>query len=146
MKRSTLLLAAMAMASPFSRAQTAPTAAQMAQMIVQRYSMVLGLSSTQGEEAVTIFTTEETTEATIRTAEQTAEKSLLTAIEGNDSSTIATVAATLGGLRGQEIHAQATAEAAFYAILTTEQQTRFAQVLEQSGSDLGGGPGGPPRR
>ena len=128
-------------------AQTAPTAAQLAQGVVQRFTMVLGLSSTQQEQALALFTTQETAELSIRTAEQTADKLLLTAVEADDTSAIATVSATLGGLHGQDIQARAVANAAFYAVLTTDQQTKFAQYLEHGGLEDGpGGPGGPPRR
>ena len=144
MRRLLLLVAAMVCVSPLMQAQTAPSAAQLAQGDVQRYVMVLGLSSTEQEEALTIFTTEETVETSIHTAEQTAQASLLTAIEGNDTATIATLSATLGGLHGQDIQARAVASAAFYAILTTDQQTKFVQILENGGID--GGLGGPGRR
>lgn len=145
MKRVFLFLAAMASVSPLSQAQSAPTAAQLAQADVQRYVMMLGLSSTQQEQALTIFTTEETAETSIHTAERTAETSLLAAIESNDTATIATLSATLGGLHGQDIQARAIASAEFYAILTTDQQTKFVQILERGGG-LEGGPVGPGRR
>lgn len=149
MKKQLLVTAALASLMPLAWAQNAPTAAQLAQATVQRYTMVLALSSTQQEQALTLFTTEETAELSIRTAEQTAEKSLITAVEADDTATIATVSATLGGLHGQELQARATAYAGFYAILTTDQQTKFAQYLEHGGLDQGpGGPGagGPPPR
>lgn len=152
MKRATVILTTLAGLGAVLHAQSAPTAAQQAQGIVQRYASVLTLSSTQQEQALTIFTAEETTETSVQTAEQTAEKSLVTAIEANDSASIATISATLGGLHGQDVQAQATANALFYAILTTEQQAKFAIFLEQGGDNGGrggqGGPGGPggPRR
>lgn len=144
MKFALALTVALASITPLMEAQTAPTAAQLAQAQLQRYTIGLGLSSTQQEEALTIFTTEETTEISVRTAEQTANASLLTAVEANDTSAIATLSATLGGLHGQEIQATAIADAALYAILSTEQQAKFAQFLEHGG--LTEGPGGPPRR
>ncbi len=150
MKYATLVVAAMASVSPLLGAQTVPTVAQLAQSDVQRYVMVLGLSSTQQETALTIFTTEETAEESIHTAEKTAQTALLTAIEADDTASIATLSATLGGLHGQDIQARAVANAAFYATLTTEQQTKFVQILEQGGGGgMSGGPGGiggPPRR
>lgn len=148
MRRVSFLPLAMLAVTPLTQAQTAPTAAQLAQMDVQRYTMVLGLSSSEQETALTLFTTQETAEASIRTAEQTAQKALLTAIEANDTASIATLSATLGGLHGQDIQARATASAAFYATLTTEQQAKYLQILEQMGSLEGGsgGPGGPFRR
>lgn len=145
MKCASLLFTTMFSIGPLLYAQTAPTAAQLAQGDVQRYAMVLGLSSTQQEQALTIFTTEETAEASIRTAERTAEASLLTAIEGADTATIATLSATLGGLHGQDVQARATASAELYAILTTEQQAKYVQILEHGGG-MEGNPGGPGRR
>ncbi len=142
---SLFVAAAIVCVGPLLQAQTAPTPAQLAQADVQRYSMVLGLSSTEQEQALTIFTTEETATASIHTAERAAQATLLTAIEANDSSTIATLSATLGGLRGQEVQAHAAADAALYAILSTEQQAKFVQILEHGGGREEG-PGGPGRR
>lgn len=143
MKRATVMMTTLAGLATALHAQTPPTAAQLAQGIVQRYASVLTLSSTQQEQALTIFTAEEATETSVRTAEQTAEKFLVTAIEANDTASIATISATLGGLHGQEVQAEATANAAFYATLTSEQQAKLALFLEQGGGVGGGQRGGP---
>lgn len=146
MKRTTIVLTALAGIGAPLVAQSAPTAAQLSQGIVQRYASALALSTTQQEQALTIFTAEETTELTVRTAELVAEKSLVAAVEANESSSIATLSATLGGLHGQDMQAQATANAAFYALLSTEQQVKVAAFLEQGGiNGQHPGPGGPRR-
>ena len=138
---SLTMVAMMAIGLPLV-GQTAPTAAQMAQQMVQRYAVVLGLSSTQEEQALTIYTAEATTEATVRTSEQAARAELVIAIEADNATTITSLSATLGELEGQSVLAKSTADATFYALLTTEQQAKFAQALEQGP----GGPGGAPRR
>jgi len=134
--------------APMVPAQTAPSPAQAAQQTVQRYVMQLGLTSTQQEEALTIYTAEQTTEAPIRTSEHLAHSMLATAIEASDTSTITQVSVMLGQLNGQITQAHSLADAQFYAILTSEQKAKFAQMLASGGgaNSSFGGPGGPPRR
>ena len=151
MRCKSLLLAATLAFAPMMLAQTAPTPAQAAQQIVQRYVMLLGLTSTQQEEALTIYTAEQTAEVPIRTSEHLAKTMLVTAIEANDTSTITQVSLLLGQLNGQVTQAHSLADAQFYAILTTEQKAKFAQMLTNSGAGGAsgggfGGPGGPPHR
>jgi Spy/CpxP family protein refolding chaperone len=83
---------------------------------------------------------------------RTAHEALKTAVEANDTATITAQAAQIGELTAQEVSARATAEAAFYAILTGDQQTKFKQLRGGPGGFGGhgpgghgpGGPGGPP--
>jgi len=144
MKRTTLLIAATLAVAPILHAQTSPTRAQIAERLVQRYAIQLGLSSTQQEQAVTIFTTEETAEAAIHTSELTARQSLETAIKADNTATITQLSASLGELSGQSTLARSLADAQFYAILTSDQQTKFAQIMTQGPGGGFGGPGGPP--
>jgi Spy/CpxP family protein refolding chaperone len=117
-------------------APTPPTPAQIAAHQVSFLTQVLSLTTEQQAQATTIFTTEATAEASLRTSTQTAHKGLETAIEANDSAGIATAAASIGQLTTQEVQAHATAQAAFWQILTADQQTK-AKALHTRG-----GPGG----
>ncbi len=143
MKRSAFVLAAALALAPMLPAQNEPTAAQMAQMMVQRYTQTLSLTPTQQEQALVLFTTEQTAEATIHTSERLARQMLATAIEANDTASMTQVSALVGELNGQTTLAHSVAEAGLYLTLTADQKTKFAQLLA---NDQGGGPGGPPRR
>lgn len=59
----------------------------------------------------------------------TARTALQTAVEANDAAGIASAATQIGTLTTQEVQTRATADAAFYALLTsTDQQAKFRQV------------------
>lgn len=125
---------------------TPPTTAQIVSNIVSRLTKLLDLNSMQQSDATTIFTTEQTALATIRTSLQTAQTTLQTAITANDAGTIATQAAQIGALTGQQVQAQATAAAAFYAVLNSDQQSKYmtlGPMLGPGGPGGFGGPGGP---
>jgi Spy/CpxP family protein refolding chaperone len=115
-----------------------PTPAQIVANQVARLTKLLDLTSSQQTQATTIFTTEQTALATLRTSMQTARTALQAAIKSNDRATIGMEAAQIGTFTGDEVQAQATASAAFYAILTADQQSKFDTL-----GPLGGGPGGP---
>jgi Spy/CpxP family protein refolding chaperone len=137
----------LALISVFAFAQTdtpptPPTPAQMAANIVARLTKILDLTSAQQTQATTIFTTEETTLATVRTSMRTARTALQTAIKADDTAAIATQSAAIGTLTAQEVQAQSTAAAAFYAILTADQQSKY-DTLGPLGAGGPGGPGGP---
>ncbi len=72
---------------------------------------------------------------------QAAHTALQTAIESNDTASISAQAAQIGTLTTQEVETHATAQAAFYAILTADQQTKYKQLLS-AGPRGFGGPGG----
>jgi hypothetical protein len=134
--------------STTTTAPTPPTPAQIAANIVARLTTLLDLTSTQQATATTIFTAEATTDQSLQTEMQTAQTSLQTAITSNTG--IAAAAATIGGLTTQQVTADATADASFYLILSSTQQTKYTTLqplgLGASGPGPGGpgGPGGPP--
>lgn len=146
---SPLLMSALLTLAPLLSAQTAPISAPTAQVTVQRLTMMLGLSSTQQQEALTIFTAEQTAELPIQTSEHLAQQLLKTAIQADNTASITEISAMLGQLSGQHTLAHSLAEGQFYAVLTTEQQTKYAQMVAtdpgNSGGFAGGGPP-PPRR
>jgi Spy/CpxP family protein refolding chaperone len=101
---------------------------------VARLTTLLALTSAQQAQATTIFTNEQSAIAPIQTQEQTTRTSLTAAVKANQTATIDTLAAQLGGYNGQMIDIQSKAQAAFYAILTPTQQTQYDSLP---------GPGGP---
>ncbi|HMD50860.1 MAG TPA: Spy/CpxP family protein refolding chaperone [Bryobacteraceae bacterium] len=119
-----------------------PSPAQVVSHKVARLSTLLDLTSAQQTSATTIFTTEETALATVRTGMHTARTALQTDIKGDNTADIAVQAAAIGTLTTQEVQAQGTADAAFYAILTADQQSKY-ETLGPRGPGGPGGFGGP---
>lgn len=107
---------------------TPPTPAQIAANIVARLTTLLDLTSAQQTEATTIFTTDATADAAIATSMQTAQTALQTAVKANSTSGIAAAATTIGSLAAQQATADGIADAAFYQILTADQQTKYATL------------------
>jgi Spy/CpxP family protein refolding chaperone len=85
----------------------------------------LTLTTAQQAQATTIFTTELAAEAALVAPKQAAKTALQAAITANSVSGIQAQAGALGALETQQIVADATADASFYAILTPAQQTTY---------------------
>lgn len=128
--------------SSSSTTPTPPTPAQQAANLVTQLTTLLDLSSGQVTAATGYFTTMFTTLGTIQTNLQTAQTALQTAITGDSLSNVTVAADTIGNLTQQQVIAQGTAQADFYAQLDSSQQTKYATLL-QSGFGPGGGFGGP---
>jgi len=139
---SALTLFAALLASAQSTPPSPPSTAQIVANTVARLTKLLDLTSSQQSQATTLFTTEQTALASVRSSMQTARTALKTAITSDDTATIATEAAQIGTLTGQEVQAQATASAAFYAILTADQQSKYETLGPLGGPGGPGGPGG----
>jgi hypothetical protein len=120
---------------------TPPTPAQIVSNMVARLTKLLDLNTTQQASATTIFTTEETALATIRTSMHTARTALAGDIKSDNTADIATQATAIGALTTQEVQAQGVADAAFYGILTSDQQSKYETLGPRGGGP--GGPGGP---
>jgi Spy/CpxP family protein refolding chaperone len=104
---------------------------------------LLTLTSAQQQQATTIFTSAAANETTLRSNLKTAHDSLTTAIHNNDSAGLEQAATTIGNLTAQTTLAQAKADAAFYQILTPDQQTKLNQIESQGHVwHMGHGPGG----
>lgn len=134
-----LVLAVSAAFAQTTPPTSAPTPAQLAPNLVARLKVLLDLTSAQQTSATTIFSAEFTSLASTKTSLQTAQSTLTTDIENNDTSGISTEAAAIGTLVGQVVEAKANADAAFYALLTPTQQTKFTSL---KGFGLLGGLGG----
>jgi Spy/CpxP family protein refolding chaperone len=139
---STILLTFSLFAQGTGTPPSPPTPAQMVANQVARLTTLLSLTSAQQTQATTILTTEQTAISGLMAGMQTARTTLQTAIQNNDANTIAAQANQIGTLTTQEVEAHATAQAALYAILTTDQQAKYKQLMS-AGPGGHGGPGGP---
>lgn len=106
---------------------------------VQFLTTLLTLTDSQVSQATTIFTNEAAAVSAIQTNLDTARTSLKTAIQGNSTAQIDQLSSQIGTYQGQLIAADSKAEAAFYAMLTTDQKTKYDAI----GGGGHGGPGGP---
>ena len=134
------------LAVPFvfgQKSHTPPTPAQQVANRVARLTALLTLTTAQQGEATTIFTTEQTAIASVSASMKTARTTLQADVEANNTAGISAQAGTIGSLTTQEVEATATANAAFYAILTPDQQTKYKTFEGPGGNGRGGfGPRG----
>src|SRR5215467_9226732 len=108
---------------------------------VQHLTTVLSLNPSQQQQATNIFTSAMNGQSSIHNDMKTAHQSLETAIKNNDQNGITQASNTIGNLTAQMIAAHAKAQAAFYQILTPDQQTKFSQFeSEGPGMRHFGGP------
>jgi Spy/CpxP family protein refolding chaperone len=140
---SLVLLSGLAFAQTQHSMPTPPTPAQIAARELSHLTDALSLTSAQQSEAATILTAEAGAQAAQRTGMDTARKALETAIEANDSAGIGAAAVQIGELTTQQVQSHATAQAALYAILTPEQQTKLKSLFSRGPGGFGHGPGGP---
>jgi Spy/CpxP family protein refolding chaperone len=117
---------------------TPPTPARRIANRVARLTTLLTLSTAQQAEATTIFTTEQTSLTGFATGMKTARTALKTAVQANNAGNITTQANQIGTLTTQEVEAHATADAAFYAILSSVQQIKYTQLSARGGLEFGG--------
>lgn len=149
-----MVLATLMASVVFSQTTTAPSPPAIAQIVanqVAHLTTLLDLTSSQQALATSIFTTEQTGLQALQTPMQTAQTALQSAIAGNIG--LAAAATQIGSLTAQQVLIQSTGDAAFYATLTSDQQTKYAELNRsgQGGPPQGsgqappsGGPGGPP--
>lgn len=128
---------------------TAPDPTTIVQNHVDRLTKLLTLTSSQVTEATTIFTASLTAVTPLQATLNTDWQSLQTAVKGNATATIDQLSTNIGALTGQITDIQNRADAAFYAILTSTQQTTLSSSGGMGGpgggpGGFGGGPGGGP--
>jgi Spy/CpxP family protein refolding chaperone len=137
---STALVFAQAPGTPPVTPQDPQT---MAQMRVNFLAVQLTLTDAQKATALSIYTNAYTAGQTIQSSLQTNRQSITDAVKANNTAAIDQLALASGTLNGQLTAINAKAEAAFYAILTTDQQKIYA-TLPPGGPGGRGGPMGPP--
>ena len=121
---------------------TPPSPAEIAQRQVNRLTRQLGLTAAQQTDALAIFTKAATDSGTLLGGLRTAHQSLRTSIQNNDLNGINQASTTIGNLTAQLTTADALAEAAFYRILTPDQQAKVNERRGGGPGGFGGGPGG----
>ncbi len=121
-----------------------PDPATRLQHRIKYLATVLNLTAAQQQQATTIFTNAGNAEATLHQDMRAARESLHTAARANDSAAIDQAAAKIGDLTAQLTSLHAKAEAAFYQILTSDQQTKLTQLESQGPPFMHGMAGGPP--
>jgi Heavy-metal resistance len=139
-----LALAAVAQAQ---RRHQPPDPAQMVQHRVSFLTDKLGLSSSQQEQATTIFTNEMSAGSALRGQMKTAHQNLSAAVQKGDNAGIDQASSTIGNLTSQMIAAHSKAEAAFVQTLNPDQQKTYSE-MHKGGWGMHGfhrrrGPGGP---
>ena len=115
-----------------------PDPATMIQHRVARLTSELGLSSAQQSQATQIFTAAQTAAAAARANNKSNQQALETAVKANDTASIDQLTTALGASYGQALAIESKANAAFYALLTSDQQNTF-----NSRPHGISGPGGP---
>jgi Spy/CpxP family protein refolding chaperone len=123
--------------------RTPPSPEQMVAHQVARLTTLLSLTSAQQAQATAIYTAEQTAATSLRTNMRTAHSALQTATENNDVAGITAQATEIGSLTAQQIESRAKAEAAFYAMLTADQQAKYKQLKPGPGGPGGFGHRGP---
>jgi len=108
---------------------------------------LLSLTSAQQQQVTTIYTNAVTTEQSIRKSERATRESLRTAVKNNDATAIDQMASSVAKSIAQLTSIRAKADAAFYQLLTADQQTKFTELENEHMGFFGGPgpPGGPPR-
>jgi Spy/CpxP family protein refolding chaperone len=133
MKKTIFALLVLA-ASAFAQGPGKPPGPPNPTDMVAHLTALLSLTTAQQAQATTIFTNEQTAVQAIDTELQTAHTSLAAAVKSNTTATIDSLSAQIGVYHGQILSTQSKAQAAFYAILTADQQTKYSAIH--------GGPGG----
>jgi len=89
---------------------------------VRTLTAALSLTTDQQGQAASIFSAAQGTRTTLRTSKKTALQNLVAAVKANDQAAIGQLAVTIGTLKAQMVSTGANAHAAFYRILTLNQQ------------------------
>jgi Spy/CpxP family protein refolding chaperone len=118
---------------------TPPDPATLVQMRVNMLATLLSLTDAQKTQATTIFTNAETAAQAVMSSLQTSQESLAAAVKANNTAAIDQAAGTIGTLQGQLTAIHAKGDAAFYAILTADQQAKYDALPH--GGPIGRGPG-----
>jgi Spy/CpxP family protein refolding chaperone len=125
---------------------TPPSPAQRAQHEVKYLTTLLSLNSTQQQQASTIYTNSATAEESARQSMKSAHDNLRAAIKNNDAAAIDQASNALAQEIAQSTSTKAKADAAFYQILTPEQQSKMSELESERPGPFfpGGGPVGFP--
>lgn len=135
------LLTTVAFAQGRGPGGTPPDPQTLIQMRVSFLTTFLNLTDAQKASATTIFTDAYTASQSPQSSLKSARQALSDAIKSNNTGAIDQASATIGTLSGQLTAIDGKAEAAFYALLTADQQAKYDS--RPHGGPGFGGPGGP---
>ncbi len=153
LKKIASICAAVAMSAALVSAQgmgrrnpgTPPDQQTMIQRRVDTLATMLNLTDAQKAQATTIFTNAITASQNIHQNMLTARDSLAGAIKTNDGAAIDSLSVNIGNLMGQIVAIESKADAAFYALLTPDQQAKYEAMPRGYGGGMRGsgmmGPG-----
>ena len=134
-------LSALALAAQHQRSHDP---AAHVQRHVDHLTKMLSLSPAQQQQATTIFTNAMASEKSLHEQMRAAHDNLKAAVDKNDAAGIDQASSAIGGLMGQMTAAHAKAHAAFYQVLTPDQQSKLSQFEgREHGREGHGGPHGP---
>ena len=114
----------------------------MLQYRVSYLTTVLSLSNTQQKQATAIFANAARDVSTVHDGLRSAHEALSAAVKSNDNAAIEQAALAIGNFVAQLAAADAKGEAAFYEILTADQQNKMTQLEKARGpffTDIGFG-------
>ena len=143
-KSSRTTLTLLLFAAALALGQNPPKPPSLEEMVRHRVSYlttVLSLTNTQQQQATAIFTNAANDARTVHDSLINVQESLSAAVKSNDNAAIEQAAATIGNLIAQ---LRAKGEAAFYQILTADQQNKMTQIEKARGpffTDFGFGVG-----
>jgi Spy/CpxP family protein refolding chaperone len=147
-KKLTLSLVATAVAAaallaqpPARRGDTPPDPAAFVERRVDFLAKLLSLTEDQQARAKTIFAAAGEAVQAVNANFAAPREALAEAIKTNSVAAIDQAAGEIGRLHGQVTAIQAKADAAFYAILTPDQRTKY-DAMPRGGPGPGFGPGG----
>jgi Spy/CpxP family protein refolding chaperone len=151
MRRFTTICLAATMAAALAFAQGPPPMGgqDMSKMRIRFLTRQLNLSDEQAAKATKIFDQSSTDSQTLRSSLQSNRTELQAAVKKGDAEAIDQLAAANGKITGQILAIESKADAAFYAILTAEQQSAYDEISQRGPGMMGGpgrmgGPGGGP--
>jgi len=150
MKIKQLLVLALVCAAVISAlAQTTPkppSAAEIATRHVKTLTTLLSLTPAQKQQATTIYTNAAKSEQTVIETQKEIRDNLRSAIKNNDTGGIDQVSNSIAQSTAELTSVRAKADAAFFQILSAEQQAKLSELESEHMGPLDGpgGPGGPP--
>jgi hypothetical protein len=106
-----------------------PTSAAKQTKYLNSLTALLSLTSTQQQQAAGIFANAATAGVSIHTSLKAARKALKDAVKNNDYGAISQVSNALGALTAQHVSNGALANAAFFQLLTQDQQTTMSKLI-----------------
>ncbi|MGB7759665.1 MAG: hypothetical protein WBL61_07550 [Bryobacteraceae bacterium] len=113
--------------SGLKAAYKVPKSAAKQAKYLNSLTALLSLTPAQQEQAATIFASAASARVAAHASHQAAHQALSDAVRNNDANAISRTSRILGNLTSQHISNGALANAAFFQILTSDQQSKLSQ-------------------